>query len=318
MKLEKFKFSLAVIVLFGYFSTIALPIGIIIIQNFKTSQPKQFRQIRQHQIAQVPVRLLEVQIGGFKDSSDYIGVAKSRCSAVLRPKIEGKITRIAVAPGNTVAAGDLIIQVESTKQQRQPERSSILAPCSGIVGNISASVGNLVDTSTELTTVTNINPLDIAISISTNFGLERKLLKGMPVELIKEGQSLGTVHVSFISPVVESKYSTIFVVAPFDNSKSVLRANEAVIAKVIWDQRPGVIVPSSALVPVAGEHVVYVAQTQQSEEGKPQLVARQKHVRLVDSIMNSDYLVIEGLQPKDKIIVSGISNLRDGSPIIPE
>jgi hypothetical protein len=36
------------------------------------------------------------------------------------------------------------------------------------------------------------------------------------------------------------------------------------------------------------------------------------------NIKGNDYQVIEGLQRDEKLIISGIQNLRDGLPIIPE
>jgi multidrug efflux pump subunit AcrA (membrane-fusion protein) len=82
---------------------------------------------------------------------------------------------------------------------------------------------------------------------------------------------------------------------------------------------------------VAGETFVYVTaqapsqppqgekreKPQAAQQGASQLVARQKRVKL-GKIKGNNYQVLEGLQPGDKIIVSGLLNLRDGVPIIPE
>jgi multidrug efflux pump subunit AcrA (membrane-fusion protein) len=69
---------------------------------------------------------------------------------------------------------------------------------------------------------------------------------------------------------------------------------------------------------LAGETFVYVAQTKaQSPQGQPQLIARQKSVKLGE-IKGNNYQVIEGIKPGEKIVVSGILNLKDGAPIIPE
>ncbi|KOP26265.1 hypothetical protein AMR41_10435, partial [Hapalosiphon sp. MRB220] len=57
--------------------------------------------------------------------------------------------------------------------------------------------------------------------------------------------------------------------------------------------------------------------TQRSPQGKSQLVAKQKRVKL-GNIAGNNYQVLEGLQPGDKIIVSGLLNLQDGAPINPQ
>jgi multidrug efflux pump subunit AcrA (membrane-fusion protein) len=65
---------------------------------------------------------------------------------------------------------------------------------------------------------------------------------------------------------------------------------------------------------VAGQTFVFVAQQPQ---GESKLIARQKPVKLGE-IKGNNYQVIEGLQAGEKIIVSGILNLSDGAPIIPQ
>jgi multidrug efflux pump subunit AcrA (membrane-fusion protein) len=84
---------------------------------------------------------------------------------------------------------------------------------------------------------------------------------------------------------------------------------------VIWNTRPRILIPTTAVVPLAGKDFVYVAQTQ----GPSKLIARQKPVKLDRAKMQgNNYPVIEGLQPGEKIIVSGTQNLSDGAPIIPQ
>jgi RND family efflux transporter MFP subunit len=133
-----------------------------------------------------------------------------------------------------------------------------------------------------------------------------------------QGNVLATGRISFISPQVNTSDQTIPAKAVFDNSEGQLRDGQFILAKVIWKTRPGVLIPKIAVVPLAGKDFVYVAQTQgQSQQGKPQLVARQKPVKL-GQIQGNNVQVIEGLQPGEKIIVSGIQNLSDGVPIIPQ
>lgn len=62
-----------------------------------------------------------------------------------------------------------------------------------------------------------------------------------------------------------------------------------------------------------GESCVFVAQS----PGKAQLVARKKTVKL-GQIQGDNYQVIQGLQPGEKILVSGLLRLSDGAAIMPE
>jgi multidrug efflux pump subunit AcrA (membrane-fusion protein) len=50
-------------------------------------------------------------------------------------------------------------------------------------------------------------------------------------------------------------------------------------------------------------------------EGKDgALVARQRPVK-VGEIVGNDYVVLEGINPGDRVIVSGTQFLRDGAPV---
>jgi multidrug efflux pump subunit AcrA (membrane-fusion protein) len=68
---------------------------------------------------------------------------------------------------------------------------------------------------------------------------------------------------------------------------------------------------------IAGENFVFVAQPQADSKADPALFAKQKLVKLGD-IKGNNYQVISGLKPGEKIVVSGLLNLNDGAPIIPQ
>ncbi len=207
-------------------------------------------------------------------------------------------------------------QANTNQQQVQLQYYRITAPFRGTVGEIPVKVGDFVNTSTQLTSITENQPLEVNISVPIERGTQ--LRKGMLVEVLDgQGRSLGTSKVFFIAPNVNNNNQSILIKALYDNSKGQLRADQFVQARVIWNQRVGVLIPTTAVAPVAGENFVYVMQTKQSPDGKSQLVARQKRVKL-GTIKGNSYQVLEGLQPGEKIIVSGLLNLRDGAPVNPQ
>ena len=159
-----------------------------------------------------------------------------------------------------------------------------------------------------------------------------ELRPGMSVELLNgEGKSVGTSRVFFIAPNTATNTQSVLIKSLFDNSRGQLRADQYVRARVIWNQSPGVLIPTTAVSRLGGETFVYVAQEQtqqeqsqqeqsqqeQSQPSEPQLVARQKVVKL-GAIQGNNYQVLEGLKPGERLIVSGILSLRDGAPITPE
>ncbi|RUR73770.1 efflux RND transporter periplasmic adaptor subunit [Chlorogloeopsis fritschii PCC 9212] len=205
----------------------------------------------------------------------------------------------------------------NTKEQAvQLQYYRIEAPFAGTVGDIPVKVGDFVNNSTQLVTITQNRPLEVNISVPLERGSQ--LRKGTPVEIMDaQGRSVGISRVFFISPKVINNTQAILVKALFDNAKGQLRADEYTRVRVIWNQRPGVLIPTTAVTRVAGQNFVYVAQMQKSPQGEFQQVAKQKRVKL-GNIKGNNYQVLEGLEPGERIIVSGLLNLTDGAPINPE
>ena len=207
-------------------------------------------------------------------------------------------------------------KANAKEQQVQLQYYTIAAPFTGTVGDIPVKVGDFVNTSTQLATITQNQPLEVNISVPIERAPE--LEKGMLVEVINaQGNSIGTARIFFISPNVINNTQSILVKALFDNSKGQVRAEESVNAKIIWEQRQGVVIPVNSVVRVAGETFVYVAENGKSADGKVQMQAKQKRVKL-GNVRGNSYQVLDGLEAGEKLIVSGLLNLRNGIPIMPK
>lgn len=200
----------------------------------------------------------------------------------------------------------------SVKEQGvQLRYHSIKAPFAGVVGDVPVKLGDYVTSDTVLTTVTQNRPLEVYVSIPTEYS--SRLRNGMMVELTDASDSLlGRAKVFFVSPNVENQSQTVLVKAIFDNPGEKLRAGQMITARVLWKTEPGVLVPTPAVIHLTGQDFVFVAE----QQGK-NWVAKQKLVKLGD-IQGNAYLVHTGLQPGQKIVVSGIQNLTDGMAIQPK
>ncbi|MEO0844133.1 MAG: efflux RND transporter periplasmic adaptor subunit, partial [Cyanobacteria bacterium J06643_5] len=205
-------------------------------------------------------------------------------------------------------------QANTKQQQVQLQYFTVSAPIAGKVGDLLVKQGDVVNTSSQLTSITQNNPLEVEISIPQERASE--LRQGMPVELVdNKGKILGRSQVFFISPNVNQNTQSILIKALFNNSNNQLRADEYVRARVIWQRRPGVLIPATSVVRLAGETFVYVAKKPDNSLENPGLIAKQKRIKLGD-IRGNNYQVLEGLRQGEKIIVSGILNLRDGAAIV--
>lgn len=220
------------------------------------------------------------------------------------------------------AASATIDQENSTLQQAQSnvalrteelKDNRVVAPISGVVGDIPVKLGDYVKAGDTLTTIIQNDTLDLRLSVPVERGSQLRV--GLPVQLAgaKTDEILATGRISFVSPQVDTQSQAILAKASFPNAEGTLRDGQFVRSKVIWDRSPGVSIPTTAVSRVAGQPFVFVAQKQ----GSSQLIAKQKPVKL-GPIQGNKYRVLEGVQPGETIIVSGLLNLSDGAPIKPE
>ncbi|OKH48551.1 efflux transporter periplasmic adaptor subunit [Calothrix sp. HK-06] len=199
--------------------------------------------------------------------------------------------------------------------QVQLQYTKVVAPFTGVVGNIPVKVGDYVGKGDQLTTLTKNDSFDLNIFIPLSRA--KQLRDRLPVQLLDgKGKSIAMGRISFISPNATSDSQTVLAKATFANSNGQLLNRESVQAKVIWDQRPGILIPVTAVSRLGGKTFVYVAQAaSQSKPGTPSLTAQQKPVEL-GAIQGNNYQVLQGLKPGEKIIVSGLLNLTNGAPIM--
>ncbi len=180
------------------------------------------------------------------------------------------------------------------------------------MSNIPIKIGDQVTPATNLANLTENQNLEVNISVP----IERApdLQVGMPVELLNDqNEVIGRSRISFISPSVNNETQSVLVKSLYENSNGQLRSQQFSRARIIWDRRPGVLVPTTAISRVAGQDFVFVAEPKQNS----QMVARQQPVEL-GAIQGNSYQVIEGLKAGEEVITSGIQKLSNGAPIVPE
>jgi RND family efflux transporter MFP subunit len=198
----------------------------------------------------------------------------------------------------------------TASQKKQLDYYQIRAPFSGIVGDIPVHLGDYVSTSTLLTTVDENADLEAYIYIPTERAAQVRM--GLPVEILgNDGSVLVKSNVNFLSPQVDNGLQSILAKAPIPRTQQMLRASQLVNARVTWSTAPAPTVPVLAVVRVNGQPFVYVAAPR--GDG---FVAHQVAVTLGDTYGNL-YPVRSGLQPGERVILSGLQFLQEGAPVQP-
>jgi RND family efflux transporter MFP subunit len=198
----------------------------------------------------------------------------------------------------------------TASQKKELEYYEIRAPFSGIVGDVPVHVGDYVSATTVLTTVDENADLEAYIYIPTERATQVHL--GLPVDILSsDGTVLVKSTISFLSPEVDNGMQSILAKAEIPHTQQMLRDLQLVNARVTWNTAPAPTVPILAVVRVNGQPFVYVA----AQRGTG-FFAHQVAVTLGDTYGNL-YPVRSGLNPGDRVILSGLQFLQEGVPVQP-
>jgi RND family efflux transporter MFP subunit len=203
------------------------------------------------------------------------------------------------------------LDAQVQEQQVQLHYYRVVAPADGVVGDVPVRVGDRVTTTTVLTTVDKPGGLEAYIYVPIERSAQLKM--GLPVEIVDSaGQVMAESRITFISPEVDNTTQAVLVKASIANHQDRLRTLQFIRARIVWGTHQGPVVPVLAVSRVGGQYFAFLAEP---EGGK--LVAHQQPLQLGDMVGN-DYVVIDGIKPGDKIVVSGTQFLVDGVPVLPQ
>ena len=204
------------------------------------------------------------------------------------------------------------LDAQVNEQQVQLHYFQVVAPRSGIVGDVPVRVGDRVVTTTQLTTVDRPGSLEAYIYVPIEKSTQLKM--NLPVQIVDgSGNTLASSHITFISPQVDNSTQTVLAKAEIPNSNDALRNAQFIRARIIWgiDDKP--VVPVIAVSRIGGLYFAFVAEPDQ----KGGYVVHQKPLQ-IGQIVSNDYVVLDGIKPGDKVIVSGTQFLIDGMPVVPQ
>ncbi len=190
---------------------------------------------------------------------------------------------------------------------------SVVAPTAGRLGDLLVKVGDYVTPETALTTLRQEDGLDLVVAIP----LERSplLRSGLVLDLLDpQGQTFGQATTYFIAPQTDINSQSVLIRARVENG-SQLRADQFVRVRVTWEERPGILLPITAISRMAGQSFVFVAQP--NPENPNQLVAAQVPVQL-GSLQGNEVHVVQGVEPGQQVVTSGVQKLFPNAPIVPD
>ncbi len=187
---------------------------------------------------------------------------------------------------------------------------TISAPMAGRVGAINVYAGSLVQMATSLTTITQLDPINVAFNLpEAALGDLLAAQKRGPVAVeaqAGEGAKVLKGALSFIDNTVDPTVGAIRVKAQFDNHEASLWPGQYVNTRLtVQLLKDAIVVPQAAIISNTRGTFVYTAQADQT--------VKQTNVVRVHSF--GLMAVVTGLRGDEKIVTEGKQNLRPGAKI---
>jgi RND family efflux transporter MFP subunit len=244
---------------------------------------------------------------------DYARSTRERSEQLLK---EGLLSRQdydqAVAQAEQAEASARAMEAQITSQQVQLGFYRVSAPFAGTVGDYPVKVGDYVTPQTALTSLNQDRALEVSVEVPVERA--RAIQVGStPVEVLDaDGKLLVSAPAFFVAPTPGATTQLVEVKAAFDNTVG-LRAGQLVRARVVYQTREALQVPTFAVTRISSQAFVFrVGQA----DGGTGTVAWRAPVNL-GPISGNNYEVTGGLEAGTQVVVSGIQLLRDGQPIQP-
>lgn len=236
----------------------------------------------------------------YKRSQDLVAQKFLAQSAVdtLKSQVEG--ARAALAASSAAVRAS----------QVNASYTSIRAPMAGRVGAINVYPGSLVQPATSLTTVTQLDPIDVAFTLP-EASLGSLLAAQKQGKVTVEANSGGdakpvTGELSFVDNTVDPTSGTIRVKAQFGNSDGLLWPGQYVNTRVtVRTIKDAVVIPQNAIIINAQGTFVYVME--KDGTARQVAIARQHAFGL--------NAAVTGLAGNEQVITEGKQNLRPGGKV---
>ena len=281
----------------------------------------------QGQLAQAQAQINQAQAQLAKAAQDVNrDTPLAQAKAIAQSQLDDDLQAKAGAAAAVTAAEAATAAAKAAVEQAQLNLSftKITSLVDGVAGIAQAQIGDLVGTSTVLTSVSQVQPIKVYFSMSEQDYLrtqEKKAAKsggqstplaGVPITLVLADGSVypHTGKVLWTDRQVDQSTGTIRVVAEFPNPDNVLRPGEAGRVRAVTEtQRGALLVPQAAVTELQGTSQVALVGSDNRVKIQPVQVGPQ---------VGSDVIVTQGVNASDRVMVGGMQYARPGVPVNPE
>ena len=204
--------------------------------------------------------------------------------------------------------------------------TKVYSPIDGIAGVSNSQIGDLVGTSTKMTTVSQVNPIWAYFNVSEGLFLKfapqitgiitgraaQSDLRKTPVEFIQANDEPYPQKgvVIYVNRQVGTQTGTIQMAAEFPNLGAVLRPGGFGRVRIqTGDNKNAMLVPQPAVIEVQSQYQVIVLTPDNKAMFRP--------VKMGERV-GPNWIVTEGLKPGERVVVEGILKVQQFAAAAPE
>jgi membrane fusion protein (multidrug efflux system) len=202
--------------------------------------------------------------------------------------------------------------------------TKVYSPVDGIAGVTNSQIGDLVGTSTKMTTISQVNPIWAYFNVSESTFLSvapriaqiirgaGSLKNGPSVEFIQaDGLPYpGRGQIIYVNRQVGTQTGTIQMAAQFPNEGATLRPGGYGQVRIQTGMdKDALLIPQAAVIEVQSLYQVVVLTPDNKASFRPVKVGER---------VGPNWVISEGLKPGEKVIVEGFMKVREGVPVSPK
>jgi RND family efflux transporter MFP subunit len=231
-------------------------------------------------------------------------------NAIPQKQLDNDLSAQAAAKAQVVA-----MQAQQQVAELNVGWTKVYSPVDGIAGVANSQIGDLVGTSTKMTTVSQVDPIWAYFNISESDYLATaakisRILRsgtfhsGIAAEFITADDKPYPFQgeIIFVNRQVAAGTGTIQLAAAFPNRDAILRPGGFGRIRVRkTDQKNALLVPQKAVIQVQTDYQVAVLGPDNRAQFRP--------VKVGDRV-GADWVITEGLKPGEKVIVEGYSKVQ--------
>ena len=190
----------------------------------------------------------------------------------------------------------------------------VKSPASGVVGTLPYKIGTLVNTSSVMTTVSNISSMEVYFSLTEKeaMTMTQASLGEMPSVQLRLAD--GTIYnhegkVTKMSGVIDAGTGSVQIIALFPNPEKLLKSGGTGSIVIPKSNSSAIVIPQGCVSEVQDKKFIYLLG-----EGNK---VKYSEIKVDPQNDGKNYIVTEGLKVGDKYVTNGITKLSDGMEIVP-